>query len=597
MKISWNWLSEFVDLSKIGSPENLAQILTQRGLEVEEVHSLSQGFDRVVTAQILEKKAHPQADRLSLCQVSTGTGDPLEIVCGAQNMKAGDRVALAQIGAHLPNGLKIEKNKISCVTSHGMLCSEEELKLKEKAEGILILPPETPLGKPLAEFLGLDDTVLSFKLTANRGDCLSHFGIAREVASALGTKAKLPHFIPLEFNKIPFAIELDAGELAPQFQGCLIEGVKIGPSPTWVVKRLECLGSRSINNVVDATNLVMFELGHPMHTYDADRLEGNQIRVRTAEKGEKLGLLDGLSVSLEGFELVIADGVKAVGLAGVMGGGNSEVRAETTRLLLECAEFSPVLVRRAAFKHQKQSEASHRFERGVDPSGLPIALSRLATLIVELAGGKIGGAAFAKNKTKALTTIELLPGFINQFLGTSFSDESIEKALLSQGCQVTKKSSGLSIQVPSHRLDLSIPEDLAEEVARSAGYDCIPSTVPVLTSSPSGTLDFGIIDRAKDLLVQAGIQETINLGFTEIAWLEKFGMKSTAPLLNPLSEDLSVLVPSLLPGLVKNALDGQNHHFGSEHFTLRLFELRPTFHANSLVGSTGAISATSQTET
>lgn len=285
MHVSWNWLSEMIDLSSVGGQKGLAELLTSRGLEVEEVHQQSKGFDHVVSVKILERNKHPEADRLSLCKVSLGSGDPLEIVCGAQNMKAGDIVALAQIGAHLPNGLKIEKSKIRGVVSNGMLCSETELGLAKQSEGILILPPATPLGKPVAQLLGRDDTVFVLKLTANRGDCLGHWGLAREIGAAIGQTPRKPAVKTLKDGGSPIAVSLDASEAGPQFFGAYLEGVKVGPSPAWLVKKLEAVGGRSINNIVDATNLVMWELGQPVHAYDADRIEGKQIKVRNAMKG------------------------------------------------------------------------------------------------------------------------------------------------------------------------------------------------------------------------------------------------------------------------------------------------------------------------
>lgn len=610
MRISWNWLSEWVDLKDVGTPRRLAELMTLRGLEAEEVHVLSEGMEKVVTARLLERQSHPQADRLSLCKVSTGQGEPLEIVCGAQNMKAGDVVALAQVGAVLPNGLAISQSKIRGVVSNGMLCSEEELKLKEHSEGILILPPDTPIGKPLAEVLGLNDAILTFKLTANRGDCLSHRGMAREVAAAQGQRLKRPEIPLVSFENSPISIRLEAGESAPQFLGCMIEGVKVGPSPDWVVRRLESLGSRSINNVVDATNWVMLEMGHPVHAYDADLIEGGQIGVRMARKGEKLPLLDGQEVELAGSELVIFDGKRAVGLAGVMGGGNSEVRDSTTRVFLECAEFSPSLVRRAAARHQKRTEAAHRFERGVDPEALPQVISRLAQLITQWAGGKVTGGAEARHESRKSGAVSrrpaigVKPGYFNEFLGTHLQTGRIREVLEAHECQVIEEvtSAGEAVwrvEPPSYRLDLSIAEDLAEEVARSVGYDQIGSTIPSLTSKPaSGAaagLDMALIDRAKDSLVRLGYLETLNYGFTSAAWLSELGMASTARLLNPLSEEYEVLVPSLIPGLIKNALHNWRHHFGAESLAIRLFELRPTFHASGDAG--GAISARGQMET
>jgi phenylalanyl-tRNA synthetase beta chain len=604
MRISWKWLSEMVDLSAVGGPKGLADLLTARGLEVEAVESLSEGFDQVVSAKILERNKHPQADRLSLCQVSIGQGEPLEIVCGAQNMKAGDIVALAQIGASLPNGLKITQSKIRGVTSNGMLCSEEELKLKDSSEGILILPPSTPLGKPLAEILGRDDTILTLKLTANRGDCLSHWGIAREVAAALGSRPKRPEPKLLDLKGSPISIHLDAGESAPQFYGCLIEGVKIGPSPEWVVKRLEALGSRSINNVVDASNLVLFELGFPTHAYDADRIEGKEIRVRMAKAGEELPLLDGKTITLAGTELVISDGKRAVGLAGVMGGGNSEVQPGTTRIFLECAEFNPTLVRRAAFKHQRRTEAAQRFEKGIDPQGLHHAVSRLANLIVELAGGTIKSSGRtilpSRDASKIQRTLEVESGYFSKFLGfgPELSSEKIEQVLASNECRVIEKNQGRwKISIPSYRNDLVIREDLAEEVARSIGYDAIPTTVPPLTTMPKATAGtpsaarLELINRAKDTLAQLGLFEAVNLGFTSRAWLSQLAnfeaSSGIVKVTNPISEECELMNPSLLPGLIKNALENWRRHFGSEAVAIRLFELRPTFHVSETVQGSG----------
>ncbi|MGZ3707301.1 MAG: phenylalanine--tRNA ligase subunit beta, partial [Bdellovibrionota bacterium] len=567
-----------------------------RGLEVEEIHAQGQGFDQVVSAQILERNPHPQADRLSLCKVTTGSGEPLEIVCGAQNMKAGDKVALAQIGAALPNGLKIALSKIRGVTSNGMLCSEEELKLKEKSEGILILPPSTPLGKPLAEILGLDDTVLTFKLTANRGDCLSHFGMAREVGAALGRKPRRPEALQPDWKNSPVAVQLSAGAQAPQFYGVAIEGVKIGPSPDWVVKRLEALGQRSINNVVDATNLAMLELGQPMHAYDADKIQGHRLGVRLAKAGESLPLLDASTVTLTGSELVIEDGARAVGLAGVMGGGNSEVQDSTTKLFLECAEFNPSLVRKASTKHQKKTEAAHRFERGVDPEGLAFAIGRLAKLVTELAGGRVSGSTreldASRPEGKApRRKISVEQTYFEKFLGMEMSSHKATAVLQGLDCQVENAAGALQVTPPTYRLDLTIREDLAEEIARSVGYDAIPASLPKLSSSPvfgsSALPRLALIDRAKDALTRMGLCETINFAFTSKAWLAKLGETSTASLINPLSEDLEALVPSLLPGLVRNALDNWHHHFGSESLAIRLFELRPTFHVSTEIRAQG----------
>ncbi|MGE0614551.1 MAG: phenylalanine--tRNA ligase subunit beta [Bacteriovoracia bacterium] len=587
MKTSWKWLAEFVDLSSFKTPQALGDCLTARGLEVEGIEAQGKGFDKVVVGQILERNKHPQADRLSLCKITLGSGEPLEIVCGAQNMKAGDRVAVAQIGADLPNGLKITKSKIRGVESFGMLCSEEELKLKDKSEGILILPADAPLGKPLAEFLGLDDIIFDLKVTPNRGDCLSHLGLAREIAAATGQAVKKPAVTLVPTTGSPIQIKYTTDENAPQFWGCYLEGVKVGPSPEWVVKRLAAVGQRSINNVVDATNLLLFEVGQPTHAYDADKLSAKSLGVRFGKKDEKLPLLDGQTVTLDGSELVISDGDRAVGLAGVMGGGNSEVQDGTTKLFLECAEFSPSHVRRTAIKHLRRSEAAMRFEKGIDPQGQHYALSRLAQLITQLAGGKIVGGAACLHPSRdpkkyARKVVTVKPQYFTDFLGLEVTASAAQKILQDLGCEVQAQGDTWKVSTPTYRPDLGIPEDLAEEIARTVGYDKIPATIPQLSGMPTPSAAYRqpqqlkLMFAAQDALAEMGFCETVHYAFTSRAALAQFGMQGT-PILNPLSEDQEVLVPSLLPEMVRASLHNWNHHFGSEPLSLRLFEIRPSY--------------------
>lgn len=590
VRVSYNWLSELIDLKAIGSPQKLAELLTSRGLEVEEIESQSKGLDDVISAHILEKGVHPNSDRLSFCKVDAGKGQVFEIVCGAQNHKTGDKVALAMVGADLPNGLKIGKSKIRGVESQGMLCSEAELGLSKESEGIIILPKDTPIGKPIAEILGRDDTILTLKVYANQGHWLSHVGVAREIAAALGVSFKKPEpsvsgtALKLDFKKCSISIDLQVGDKAPQFFGCLIEGVKIGPSPASVVKKLESVGLRSINNVVDASNLVMMELGHPVHAYDADKISGSKIGVRLAKPSESLPLLDGTQVSLSGQELVIFDAQQSIGLAGVMGGGNSEVLPTTSRVFLECAEFDSVLVRKAKTKHQKLTDAAHRFERGIDPKGLEHVISRFASLVIEFSGGKVTGSTKAQVKEVRDPAPIMYPkDFTKNFLGIEASESEIKKHFESLDCKVTGQGANFLITPPSYRLDLKIKEDLAEEIARSVGYDKIPSTVPVLTSTPTSQVfearsaNQVLIDRAKESLVKLGLWESVNLAFTSTDWLKSFGLESSVRIQNPLSADHEALVPSLIPGLVKNALHNWHHHFGSENPPIRLFELRPVY--------------------
>jgi phenylalanyl-tRNA synthetase beta chain len=608
MKISYQWLNEWVDLSSFKSPQEVADLLTARGLEAEGVERQDAGLEKVISVQIVEKVKHPEADRLSLCKVNTGAKNEdgssqyLDIVCGAQNHKTGDIVFLAQVGANLPNGMKIEKGKIRGQVSMGMLCSETELGLAKESEGLLILPPQTPVGWKAADVLGLDDTLIEIKLTANRGDCLNHRGMAREVASAIGKPLKSPKVNALSFTGSPIQIALEAGEDAPQFFGCSINGVKVGPSPKWLQRRLEAIGQRSINNLVDIGNFLMFEYGYPVHIYDADKLEGGAIRVRRSQKGEKLPLLDGGEIETTGEELLIVDGKKPVGLAGVMGGGNSEVSDTTKNVFLECAEFNPTLVRRAAFRFGRRSEASLRFEKGIDPTGHAEAIARLADLVMKVAGGEVIGSVKAQLPSRAqvaLKKIKTSTQYINSFLGTDLSEQKILEILRSLDCGVQMMGSEFEVTSPSYRLDLNIPQDIAEEVARSIGYDAIPTTIPALSGMPKPNQGNGLhhrlstIDAMKDLLAGEGLSEVLNYSFMSEAWLEKFGMKSTVKIKNPLSEEQGYMVPSLLPGMMKAYQENERHHFGMEPLSVRLFEVRPVFSAP--VGQ--EIEAKSETET
>ncbi|MBC7385765.1 MAG: phenylalanine--tRNA ligase subunit beta [Cryobacterium sp.] len=589
MKVSYRWLNELVDFTL--SPQALADLLTSRGLEVEELEGQGKGLDKVVSALILEKGKHPDSDRLSLCSVDVGAKEPLQIICGATNHQTGDKVVAALVGAELPNGMKIGKGKIRGVESFGMLCSESELGLAKESEGIIILPKETPVGKSIAEVLGRDDTILTLKVYANQGHYLSHYGVAREIASALGVKAKRPlsnlggKALSLDGKGSSISVVLSAGEKAPRFFGCEVAGVKVGPSPAWLVKKLESVGSRSINNVVDATNLVLLELGHPVHAYDAEKISGKKIGVRFSNEAEKLPLLDGTEIILSGKELVIEDGAhRAIGLAGVMGGGNSEVSVETKTVFLECAEFDSILVRKAKTKFGKMTDAATRFERGVDPTGLKQVMERLAMLVIEVAGGQIIGSVQAETSpVKARPAIEMPVDYVRDFIGIDVSPADVTKALESLDCAVVKSGEILSVTPPSYRLDLNIRQDLSEEVARTVGYDRIPSTIPQLSSQPIAKAfdakgaEQILIERAKDAMVRSGLCEALNYGFTSRTWLGEFGLEGAVKVQNPMSEEMEWMVPSLIPGLVGNALHHYRRHFGSETPVVRLFELRPTF--------------------
>ncbi|MGA2150657.1 MAG: phenylalanine--tRNA ligase subunit beta, partial [Geobacteraceae bacterium] len=379
MIVTYNWLKEFVDFDL--APADLADLLTMLGLEVEGLESCGEGMDSVVVAVVEEKIQHPDADKLSLCKVNNGR-EVLDIVCGARNFQAGDKVALAQIGTVLPGDFKIKRSKIRGAESWGMLCSEKELGLSDESAGIMVLPNESRIGVPLFEALGLKDTIMEIGLTPNRADCLSIIGVAREIAAKLGVPVKYPgHVVEEEGADIAglAAVIVEDPQLCPRYCARYISGCKIGPSPRWLVNRLKSAGLRSINNVVDVTNYVLMEYGHPIHAFDFDRLAGGKIIVRRAAEGERFTTLDGQERILNASDLTIRDNEKAVALAGIMGGENSEISADTTVILLEGAYFNPSSTRLTSKRLGLHTDASHRFERGTDINILIRAIDRAAS--------------------------------------------------------------------------------------------------------------------------------------------------------------------------------------------------------------------------
>jgi len=592
MKISVNWLSKYMDVAPLRADlSGVLARLTMRGLEVEAVHDLSKGFEKVITAQIEARDKHPNADRLSVCRVNTGK-ETLQIVCGAQNMKAGDKVALAQIGAHLPINLKIEKSKIRDVESFGMLCSETELAIADKSEGILILPANAPVGLPLAQYLERNDVVFTLNVTPNRGDALSHWGVARELAALLGQTLKQPTIQLKEdktttASKYKVSVESSGGtERCFQYHARAINGVKVGASPQWLKTALEAVGQRSINNVVDITNFILLELGQPLHAFDSDKLRGGAIFARSAKSGEKIPLLDGTEIQLTAEDAVIADAERPVALAGVMGGGNSEVTETTKNILLEGAQFLPASVRKTARRFQKQTDSSYRFERQVDARQVTYALDRAAQLIQEVAGGVVLAgrvSAYSKqgeNLVKGpLRSIQLSIDEMNSFLGTELSRERTVEMLESIGFTGKGAGSGmLDIEVPSYRPDVQIVEDLYEEVVRVLGYNSIVASVPVLSDLPATTSGaekrFAAVENVKKSLARAGFNEALHFAFVSEELNKKWGEGPGVRLANPLNEEFTTLKSSLLTGLVPSFVQA----IYRQEPNVRMFEVRPVFY-------------------
>jgi len=582
MKVSLNWLEDYVRVRM--DSKDLVHLLTMAGLEVEGAASTGEGLEKVVVAEILSVRRHPNADRLSLVEVKTQQ-ESFSIVCGASNIKAGQTVPLALVGARLPNGVEIKRSKIRGVLSEGMLCSEIELGLGQEASGIMILPPGTPLGTGLGEALGLKDTILDISITPNRPDCLCVIGVAREVAALTGQKMKYPS-LPLddrgeEIHRKTSVTILDR-DLCPRYVARMIEGVKIGPSPRWVSDRLEKVGVRSINNVVDVTNYVMMEYGQPLHAFDFRFLEEGRIVVRRAKGGEEFVTLDGTKRTLDGEMLMICDGVKPVAVAGVMGGLNSEIKDDTTTVLLESAYFDPAGNRRTSKKLGLETEASFRFGRGIDYGGCLSAANRAAQLIQEWAGGRVvEGVVDAYPAPIRPKPIRLRVERIRQVLGTGVSAQETRHYLENLELDVQEEKEGvLTVLPPSFRGDLEREIDLIEEVARLNGYDRIPITLP--TGPPASerrSKEFLVERKAIHVLNLHGFNEVINYGFTSPAFAERIGLFPDDPrrqplrILNPLAEDVSVMRTTLIPGLMETV----QYNLSRKNTNLKLFELKKVF--------------------
>lgn len=583
MKITYNWLKEFVDFEH--SPDQLADLLTMLGLEVEAMENLGGGMDDVIVARVEEKRQHPNADKLSLCRVNNGA-EILDVVCGAQNFKQGDTVVLASIGANLPGDFKIKRSKIRGEESCGMLCSEKELGLSDESAGIIVLPADiAPLGTPLFSALGLKDTLFEIGLTPNRADCLSILGIAREVAAKLGLRVKYPPSAVVESDvrvESVISVNIEDAEFCPRYAARYISGCTIAPSPEWLVKRLKAIGIRSINNVVDVTNLVMMELGQPLHAFDCDRLAGKKIVVRRAGEGEQFTTLDDQQRVLTSADLVICDAERPVALAGVMGGLNSEIEDTTTAILLESACFKPAAVRKTSKRLGLHTESSHRFERGIDVGGVTRALDRAAALIVELSGGSMAQGCLDVYPGKAEpATILFRPERANSLIGIELHREEILDILKRLECLVSDGPDGaVVVTPPSYRIDLEREIDLIEEVARLNGFDRIPSTMPiarVVSDRPSRHQQ--LEKRVREILVNHGMNEVINFSFTapdaagKLLLAQGDPRRASIKLANPLVDEQSAMRTSLMPGLLETV--ARNINFRS--LDLKLFEMRRVY--------------------
>ena len=577
MKIVESWLREWVDPDL--DAKALEHQLTMLGLEVDGVDVEGGGLDGVVVAEVVAVKQHPDADRLSVCKVNAGGDDTIDVVCGAPNVRAGMKSPLAVPGVTLPNGIKLRKSKIRGVVSNGMLCSAVELGLGEESDGILALGDDAPTGMALTEYLGLPDTVFDLDLTPNRGDCFSVLGVARDVAALTGSPLKSPEVAPVAAtieDTLPVEIPLPEG--CPSFAGRLIRNIDpSAKSPPWLLERLRRSGLRGISPVVDITNYVMLELGQPLHAYDAAKVQG-AIRPRLARQGEKLTLLDEKEVVVNDDTLVIADDSGAIGLAGIMGGLSTAVSDATTDVFFEAAFWPQAFMAGRARSYGMHTDASLRFERGVDFAGQARAVERASQLLLEISGGEAGPLVhqLADAHLPRREPITLRRSRVSMLLGLEVPDDVVDGVLTRLGLTVDKVEDGWKVIAPSYRFDITSEVDLIEEIVRIHGYDSVPETTEI-AASPLRTVTESLVDldRVSATLVARDYEEAITYSFIDERSNTAFaGGASELVLSNPISSEMSVMRSSLLPGLVSSAAA----NVARQQERVRLFEIGKSFH-------------------
>jgi phenylalanyl-tRNA synthetase beta chain len=588
MLFSVNWLKKWVDIEL--PADELAGKLTASGLEVDTVEPVAGPFSDVVVAEITACGPHPNADKLQICTIDHGEPEPVQVVCGAPNARAGIRIPLARVGAVIGDDFKIRKAKLRGVESFGMACSARELGLSDDHSGLLELPEDAPLGSNLSDYLELDDRAIEVELTPNRADCLSIQGVAQDVSASCKVA-----YTPPQIDPVPAAVTdtievtLEAAEDCPRYVGRIIRGIDPNAAtPLWMVEALRRSGIRSISATVDATNYVLMELGQPMHAFDLDQLQGN-IHVRRGREGETLVLLDGKEVSVDDSLLAICDDAGPVALAGIMGGLDSGVTEKTSNILLESAYFKPSTISGKARDMGLHTDASHRFERGVDPRGQVQAIERITRLLLDIAGGEPGPLIHAVDEEfiPAQNVVSLRLERLNRVLGVELEEAAVTSILTDLRMQPVFRDGAWTVTAPSDRFDIEIEEDLIEEVARIYGYDNIPPALP------AGELDPGIISESQvslrniqQALCAAGYTEAINYSFTSRDLLQQFSMEGKIlPLANPLSADLEVMRTALLPGLMETL----SRNLRRQQDRLRFFEAGTVFEQNGELAESSRI--------
>ncbi len=584
MKASIKWLKDYVEINE--TPEKLADMLTMAGIPVEAVEYLGQNISGVVTGKVVEIGPHPDADKLSVCKINIGT-EVLTIVTGAANVRQGNIVPVATVGAELPNGMTIQPTKLRGMLSYGMLCSTDELAIDNKLvspdarNGIYILPEDTAIGIDIRTALGLDDVVLEFELTANRADCFSIIGIAREIAVLTGATLKKPMLNVKETGTEKAGsltnIQISDSELCSRFAARILKNIKVGPSPAWMQHRIQAAGMRPINNIVDVTNFVMLEMGQPMHAYDYNLLARHSLIVRKPNPGEKLTTLDGVKRELEPDMLIIADAVQAVGIAGVMGGLATEVTANTQNVLLEAAAFKGASIRRTSRALGLRSEASGRFERGVDTVNIIKALDRAASLLEDMGACEVCPDIVDVYPDMQLPKqVVFTPEQINNYLGTAIPAKTMIDILKRLEFVVEAGSEKITVTVPTWRGDVTMPADICEEIARVYGYDNIPAT------TPSGNMAQGkqsytqiTIDKIKNVLTGSGFSEILSLSFSHPDAYDKLNIPADSTLrraievLNPITDDFPILRTTLLGGMMDTIV----RNLSRKNEDLKIFEI------------------------
>jgi len=581
MRISLNWLKDYVDIDV--DPDTLAHQMTMLGLEIEAIERPGAEITEVYVGQIQSIEPHPDADKLVVCKTDINREEPLQIVCGAKNMKVGDKVPTAIVGATLPEGFQIGRRKMRGIESRGMMCSARELGLGEDHSGLMILDPDTPLGVDVRPLLGLDDVILEIEVTPNRGDTASMIGVARELAALYGREMRFPE-IALEESGTPAAelssVTIEDPECCPRYMGRVLTNVKIGPSPAWMCQRLIAAGQRPISNVVDITNFVLLETGHPLHAFDYDKLGEHRIVVRHPRPGEKMRTLDDVDRTLDDDMLVIADGTAAQAVAGIMGGGDSEVGEGTVRILLESAVFKPGSIRATSRKLGLASEASQRFQRGADPNMAAFALDRAAQLMAELAGATIApGVLDAYPRPLDFPEVTLRYARCNQLMGVEIPAETQRDTLEKLGFELrSHDEAACTVLTPSWRPDVSIEADLIEEVGRFYNYDNITPTLPRVRPQEA---EFAPADKPvralRRFLAGIGLTETVHWTFSSPGDVGRAKLPEEArnmvALENPLSEKQATMQSSLIPSLLNTAAHNLNR--GADR--IALFELGPVY--------------------